>query len=503
MTSTLIERPARNRGVPHTVPTCLRLDPGSSVPRYRQIYEAVRTAIVCGHLAPGTRLPASRALADDLGVSRITVLGAYDELEADGLISGRAGAGTVVLRRVGEPNRSTPSIAPNTLRAYKPVRSAENGPRTFALGLGALDLFPTVVWGRLAARRWRDASVSALHVDRGAGHRQLRQEIATHLLLTRGVPCTADHIVVTTGVRHAVELAVRVLVGDDGKVVLEDPAERSHRAAVASLGERVVNVPVDGQGLDVCTARCAISEARLFLVTPRGQSVLGVRMSASRRRALLDQAAATGAWIVEIDDGAELRAERLKELSLSAERHAAARRVIHVGSFATTLLPSLCIGYAVVPPELTEAFVAARNATDCGPSTIEQAVLADFMREGHFARHVRRTRAALAQRRHAFAQLANDELRGFIRIDPAPTVCHVVAWLPSDTCDAAVALAGARRDVEVVALSSVRVHPTANDGPALLLGYAAFGPEQTRRALVRLADALRECAGRGAARFGT
>jgi GntR family transcriptional regulator / MocR family aminotransferase len=486
------------RDGPRTAPMFLRLDDESRVPRYRQIYVALRDAITSGLLAPGTRLPASRALADDLGVSRITVLGAYDDLAADGLIAGRAGAGTVVLRPVAPMDRSPSSIR-STVARQQPTPVRNTGPRIFTPGLGPIDLFPAAAWARLTARHWRTLSAALLCADRGPGHQPLRESLATHLLMTRGVPCSAKQIVVTTSAQHAISITVRVLVGERERIVVEDPTDSSHRAAFASLGERVVPVHVDDQGLDVQSARRIVSAARLIAVTPRSQGVLGTRMSAPRRRALLDWAAAMDAWIVESDEGAELRTERFGEPSLASERHPAARRVIHVGSFATTLFPSLRIGYAVVPMELADAFAEARDSLDGMPSGVEQAVLAAFIREGHLARYVRRASAAVAQRRRALVQLATQELRGVLRIDPATTVSHAVAWLSAGQCDVTVAEAASRRALGAVALSSVRVHATTEDRPALLLGYAPFDQEHTQRGLAQLGNALGECARRGVA----
>ena len=489
MTSTMLDKSVTRPTVPRTLPMLLTLDGASRVPRYRQIYHALRRAIVGGRLPSGARLPATRTLAEDLGVSRITVLGAYDELAADGLITARAGAGTVVSAHA----RHVAAVAPLSVHAAASPRPAQPGDRLvcpFAPGLCALDAFPAATWARLVARRWRAAPRDFLLPDEGPGHAALRRAIAQYVLVTRAVSCTADHVIVTAGARQAIDLAARVLLDPGDVVLVEDPGDPTDRVALASIGARVVSVPVDAEGFDV-TAAQRVTDGRLALVTPSHQTALGVALSERRRVALLEWAADAEAWIVESDTA--LPVDACNPPSLRSIDHPGTQRVIHVGSFDATLVPALRIGYAIVRPGLVDAFVDARRPSEQSPSIADQSVLAEFIADGQLARHVRRTRTLASERRRTLLQLASRELRGLVRFAPTRTGLHLVGWLPPGVSDARVAREAARRGIRVGALSAHRTCPTSADPQAVLLGYAPFVAEEMRCALERLAEVIRAC----------
>lgn len=513
-----IEPLASPRSGARSVPMVLPLDGDSDVPRFRQVYLALREAILGGVLGPGARLPSSRALADDLGVSRTTILGAYDELAAEGLVVARSGAGTVVAPNVaGAPGAE--SARPGGPSGASPIRHAshaeaaaasavalsarttrlivtagnqlEYSTRSFALAVPALDAFPVATWGRLAARRWRSTPRELLRPDEGPGFAPLRRAIAEHVLLARGLRCAPEQVIVTAGALQAIDIIARVVINPGDAVWFEDPGYRPARAVFEATGATIVSVPVDEDGIDVAAGRRKASDARLAFVTPAHQVPRGATMSQRRRVALLDWAHETGAWIVEDDYAGQFRYDGQQVPALRALQHPGARRVIHVGSFADTLFPALRIGYAVVPPELQDAFVVVRLGVDRQSPTAEQAVLADFIAGGHFARHVRRVRALYAQRQRTLVQLASRELGDLLRLQPSPAGLHLVGALQPGVSDTRVASEADARGVVVLPLSTTSDRPTSGPFESLALGYAPFSGAEMRSGLARLGQALR------------
>ncbi|HTE45790.1 MAG TPA: PLP-dependent aminotransferase family protein [Gemmatimonadaceae bacterium] len=521
MTTPPIDRSATSRRGPRTVPLLIPLDPDDAVPQYRQIYNALRRAILEGTLRAAARLPASRVLADDLGVSRTTVLGAYAELAAEGLIVARSGAGTVVGGVRATEQQRSPAGADGsvsgprldrasdqpvgragsrvlseraTLRMAKAADVVAYPTRSFALAVPALDVFPVSTWSRLAGRRWRATPYDLMRPDDGQGYAPLRRAIAEHVLLARGVHCTPDQVVVVSGALQAIDIISRLLLDAGDEIWFEEPGYRSARGLFDAASARIVSVPVDDQGLDVAFARRVASDARVAFVTPAHQAPLGVTMSIRRRLALLDWAVECDGWIIEDDYAGQFRYDRSLVPAMRALAHPGARRVLHLGSFTETLFPALRIGYVVLPAELLEPFVIARRSVDRQSPTADQAVLADFIDAGHFARHIRRMRMLYAERQQAFIRLAARELGSLLRIEPMPAGMHLIGWLPPGVCDACVAREAGRRGVEVVPLSASREEADAAAPQGLLLGYAPFSATVVREALMRLAEVIHRVA---------
>lgn len=486
------------------------------VPMHRQIYRALRAGILERRLPGGMRLPSTRALASDLAVSRTTVLGAYDQLAAEGFITSNAGGGSRILgvvpvplsrksagRRAPTSGRSHPRIGDDisTLAAgmfaayggsFDAGFSTTDAPRRacvpFAPGIPALDAFPTTTWALLTARCWRRNPTELLLPDDGPGYRPLREAIAEYAFMARAVRCTADQVIITAGAQQGIELTARLLLNPGDGVWMEEPGLPPIRAAFASVGARLLPVPVDGEGLDVARGRAAAPRARLAFVTPSFQAPLGVVMSLTRRLALLDWAVEARSWIVEDDYNGEFRYDGRPQASLQGLEHAGSERVILLGTFSKTLFPALRLGYAIVPPHLADAFSLARLTMDRHSPVVEQAVLADFIAQGHFARHIRRMRALYAKRQREFLSLARTALGDLLRVDPTPAGMRLVGWLPRGISDSRVAALAARRGIEVVPMSRLRVTPSTDGG--LLLGYAPFSASETRRGLRVLADAI-------------
>jgi GntR family transcriptional regulator/MocR family aminotransferase len=481
----------------------LLLDYNAAIPLHRQLYEGLRGAILSGRLSAGTRLPATRLLARELQVSRNTVLNAFEQLLAEGYVEGQMGSGTYVshvlpddlLRVQPQPAAQLPVPANRrlsrrgSLLASTPVTiSRDQGlPRAFRPGLPAFDSFPFDIWTRLVARHWRRPPPELLSYGEPAGYQPLREAIAAYLRAARGVQCTTEQVIVVAGSQQGLDLAARVLLDPGDQAWIEDPGYVGARGALRSAGAQLVPVPLDAEGLRVAVGveRCA--NARLAYVTPSHQFPLGVTMSLSRRLALLDWARRAGAWLLEDDYDSEYRytgrpLPALQGLDTDG-------RTIYLGTFSKVLFPSLRLGYLVVPADLADAFIAARALADRHPPSLEQAALADFIVEGHFARHIRRTRALYAERRLALLEAAQRQLAGLLELHPAEAGMHLVGWLPEDLDDAAAAQRASRAGVDAPALSSYALETVSRGG--LLLGYAAVDEGEIRQGIQRLGAALR------------
>jgi GntR family transcriptional regulator/MocR family aminotransferase len=479
----------------------IRLDPRARGGLQQQIYAGVRRAILDGAVAPGTRLPSSRAVAEDLRVSRTTAVLALEQLLAEGYLTARRGSGTFVARdlpddlpqgRVSRPARS-PKHPPLSRRgsalATTPTGAQRLGgpPRPFRIGTPGLDLFPVGLWAQLANRRLRSVTSAQLDYGEPAGLPVLREAIAAHVQTARGTQCDTDQVVVVAGAQQGLDLVCRLLLDPGDRVWMEDPGYPGARSALVGAGARVLPVRVDGEGLDVQAGVRGAGDARMVYVTPSHQYPLGVLMSLPRRLALLAWASRARAWVVEDDYDSEFRYGArpipcLHGLDVDG-------RVIYVGSFSKTLFPALRLGFVIVPSDLAGRLVAARAAADQHPPMIDQTVLADFIAEGHFARHLRRMRAAYRERLEAVAAAVTRYCHGALRLRAVQTGLHVVADLVDQVEAVRVSREAATRGVEVTPLSAYFARPErAPNG--LVLGFAAARPETASRAMERVAAAI-------------
>ncbi len=503
------------RRVADAAPLHVPLDFAARDPLHRQIYEGVRSGILAGRFAAGMRLPSTRVLASELGVARNTVVFAFDQLCAEGYLIARRGGGTrvratmpdslisvTVARRAPRAERS--GVA-RISRASPPLperwtqvlaRDPELGmshdvmSMPFTLGMPAVDVFPSALWARITARRWRKGAVFLGHAAT-AGDEALRNAIAAYVTSARGVRCTPDQILIVSGAQQALDLAARVLVEPGDDVWMEDPGYAGARAALAGAGARVTPVPVDDEGMNIALAEHRAPGARLAYVTPSHQFPLGTVMSASRRLALLTWAHRVGGWVLEDDYDSEFRysGRPIPCLQGLDMERGGSGRVLYVGTFSKTLAPALRLGYIIVPDELVDAFCAARAIAGGHSSTLDQGVLGDFIGEGHYVRHVRRVRALCGERQQALLAAAAIELGDAMRLVPDAAGLHMVGWLPPHESDRTATAAAAREGVDVTPLSRYATVPS-NRG-ALLLGYAAFDESEIRDGVRKLARALR------------
>jgi GntR family transcriptional regulator/MocR family aminotransferase len=485
-------------------------------PLNRQVYAGLREAILAGRLKAGARLPSTRTLAHELGVSRNTVLLAFDQLLAEGYVESRRGSGTRVSRRLPDDMVRVPggplhvpgpprswyggSRAPETVpgRALsrrgallstlpRRVSLMSGPPRAFSLGVPALDALPLEQWSRIQARRWRRAGASLLDYADAAGYAPLRAAIAAHLRAARGVRCDAEQVVVVNGAQQALDLAARVLLDPGDAAWVEDPGYHGARHAFLAAGARLVAVPVDAEGLRVDEGMRRAPDARLVHVTPAHQFPMGAALSLPRRLALIRWARHAGAWIVEDDYDSEFRYASRPLAALQALDDEG--RVVYVGTFSKVLFPGLRLGYLVAPPDVVDAVVAARRATDWHGPVLLQAVLTDFLEQGHFDAHVRHMRELYRSRQEALLEAARAELGGLLELPPADAGFHLVGRLPAGVADRKAAERAAAAGVDTVPLSFFATDPLARGG--LVLGYAAVDAEAAREGIRALATALR------------
>lgn len=478
---------------------------------HEQIYRELRRAIVARILRPETRIASSRALAEDLGVSRTTTQLALDKLQAEGYLVARHGSGTYVATALpddalqvepassqarGKPlahgaapqeQASALSRRGAALATGSPAARRVAGPaRAFRIGVPALELFPIELWSQLSRRRVAAMTVRDLDYGQAPGLPALREAIAEHVGAARGARCEADQVYIVGGAQRGLDFLCRVLLDAGAEAAVEEPGFPGAWSALAAAGARIVSVPVDDEGASV-EALASAPGVRLAYVTPSHQFPSGVPMSLARRRALLAWAARSGAWIIEDDYDCEFRfgAQPVPCLQgLDAAGH-----VIYVGTFSKSLYPALRLGFVIAPPDLHDRLVAARRAlADPQPPFLEQAIVAAFIAEGHFARHLRRMRAVYAERLGALMEAAARYGSGALAVRPARTGLHAVADVIG--ADATRVFSQAmQRGVEVMPLSAYSRDPAHCDN-ALVLGFGAVPPAGIEAGMQGLAEAI-------------
>jgi GntR family transcriptional regulator / MocR family aminotransferase len=489
---------------PHdTEAVVVAIDRGSSKPIYRQIYDGYREAILAGRLRPGERLPSTRSLALELATSRLPVLEAFDQLLAEGYCESRVGAGTFVASSLPDepkqdPGAKGPRPGPRRLARGPASRLRRASPwlvhtAPFALGGTAVEAFPTDVWARLVAHHTRRPDRAALRYGNVMGYPPFREAIADYVRAARAVRCSAAQIMIVAGSQQALELVARALVDPGDPVWLEEPGYWGARDVFAMARARAVPVPVDAEGLDVAAGAVLSPRARAVYVTPSHQFPLGVTMSASRRLQLLDWARRSGAWIVEDDYNSEYRYESQPVGALQGlDRDS---RVLYIGTFSKVLAPALRVGYLILPEDLVERFRLVRWAMDICPPILYQQALANFLAEGHFARHLRRTRELYRERRETLLTALRAEIAAGLplEIHGEHAGMHVVVTLPAGISDVEVSQRAAGEGLAAMPLSNCYFGRRKRAG--LLLGYGGTLAEQLPDAVSRLRRAIEPALG--------
>jgi GntR family transcriptional regulator/MocR family aminotransferase len=491
---------ARDRPYQALASVLVRLDPRGPAPLYHQIFDGIRARILAGELARGAQLPSSRQLAAELGVARTTVLQAFDALAAEGYLVTHAAASTRVApelpddlelgARTGAAARRPRPVRLSAFARALPTVSAGAprlgpAPRAFRPGVPALDLFPIATWARLAARCHARAGTALLEGADRAGLPALRAAIAAHVSAARGVRCEPGQVFVTGGTQLAFDEILRLVVDPGDAVWVEDPCYLGARRAVIGAGGRPVPVPVDADGLDVTAGIARAPAARAVVLAPSHHYPLGVTLALPRRMALLAWARRARAIVIEDDYDSEFRHAGRPLTALAGLDDAG--RTVYVGTFSKSMFPGLRIGFLVAPPALVD--VVARARPGAPASVLDQAALAAFLADGHFARHLRRMRVAYRERGEALVAALTAECGG--ALDPRPSATGMQLWAAARG-DRALRDAAARHGVEVAAVSDYYAGRARETG--LVFGFGGVPPTALRAGARQLARAI-EAAG--------
>jgi GntR family transcriptional regulator / MocR family aminotransferase len=473
----------------------ITLPPRGSGAVMRVLHRELRAAILDGRLKPGLRLPSTRILAESWGVSRNTVMGAYDLLLSEGYLFARHGAGTYVAEALPvradraavteepgkEPDRRLSefwqSPPPYLMKSWTSTSSSH---MLFRLGVPDTASFPYHIWRRLLARSLRSlAKVPAAYVE-AEGRPRLREAIANHVSFARAVACNCDDVVVTAGTQQAFDLLAKILVTPGRTTVaLEDPGYGPLRGAFMAFGAKIAPVPCDSDGLIVDRIP---ANARVICVTPSHQFPLGVAMSMRRRAELLEFARVNGAVVIEDDYDGEFRfgttpRDALQTLDRSGS-------VFYVGTFSKSLFPGIRLGFVVAPPWAKRALTAAKQITDWHQPVLEQDALAAFISEGHMARHVRKMRKLYAERRELMMSGLQAHFSPWLEPIPASGGMHLTALARESLDYDAIAHSARQRNMDVRSLRTLSANRDGQVG--LVFGYGATAPEAITEGLIQL-----------------
>ena len=474
-------------------------------PIYRQIHSILCQAILDGRVASGVPLPSSRSLAKQIGVSRTSVVEAFDLLTAEGYVESRQGSGTFVadledLELIAPPIQPVETTGwSGKIRQKERVdllaeigRSAKDNAtdlRPFAAGRCTLDARTRDAWRRVAAPHYRSLGEAHLGYSSPQGSERLREQIAAYIAASRSVVCDPSQIVIVSGTQQAIDIVIRTLLTPESRVWIEDPSYPSTSAALDARGVESVPIPIDKNGLMVKAGKSLAPDAECVFVTPSHQFLTGAVMSMPRRLELLRWAEKAGAWIVEDDYDSEYRYAGRPIAALKGLDSCGS--VIYVGTFSKVLFPGLRLGYLVAPPALVDAFSGCRALLDRHPSTIQQEILADFLAEGHFLSHIRRTRSLYKEALDVTIDGLNQALYGHLRIRKPDAGMQLVVDLPHDVSDVDVCQALRKNGVVARPLSPL-FRTEEHRRPGIVLGFTGYPLVELTRVARRAGDVMKE-----------
>lgn len=487
-----------NRNLPNThYLSLVTLNPHSSIPLYRQIYQALRDAIQNGRLAPNTKLPSTRDLATLWGVSRNTLRNAFDQLIAEEYLEAVVGRGTFVMPQAIRPStHHSPSTSPRVRplseigKALEPFgkslhSSAAKG-SAFSLGVPDVTAFPHKVWQRIlnrCQRRMASRSETAVYVN---GIWRLRQAIASYLVSARGLRCTPEQVDIVPGSISGMYLVALSLLNRGDTVWMENPGYINANGLLRYRGAKVIPISVDEAGLNVADGVAQAPDARLAYVTPSHQYPLGVTMSLNRRNQLLDWAAQNYAWILEDDYDSEFRYDGPPISALQGLDND--QRVIYCGTFSKIMMPSLRLGYVVLPPDLVDVYTGVKMPLALYSAVLIQEAVAEFMLEGHFVRHIRQMRKHYEARRDALVKSIERHLAGAVTLGPTNCGIHLVGYLADGLEETAVLHKAHQLGMALTPLSTQYFGGQPKSG--LIFGFANVPPEEIEPYIAKLAAAL-------------
>ena len=466
-------------------------------PLFRQVYTGLRQAILTGTFRAGDRLPSTRDLAEQLGISRTVVVLAYDQLLAEGFVVGKTGSGTYVPEGVTGPRSSRADKSAQVRLSRFGGFAAATGPAVifprkppsvlrydFAYGRSDVECFPLEQWRRMLQRRARKMSISDLDYGPAQGTEALRAAISAHLRRSRAVACDPSQVIVVNGSQQALDLVARVLIEPGDRVVIEDPSYQGAKEVLRAAGARLHAIAVDSDGLN---PEALPDSARIAFVTPSHQFPTGAILPLARRQALLQWAKRRNAVVVEDDYDGEFRydgkpLESLQGLDTEG-------RVLYIGTFSRTIFSALRIGYLIVPKSLIAAFTAAKWLCDRHTPTLEQQTLAEFIESGMYERHLRRVRRKNAAARAALLQAVQRYLGDRVDVTGDGAGAHIVVWpRKRSVMEDSIVAAAAERGVGIYGVAPYFLKRPSR--PGFLLGYSRMREAEIREGVRRLASLL-------------
>ncbi len=454
----------------------LKIDRQTGVPIYRQIYERFRDAVHSGSLQAGDQIPSSRSLASELGVARGTVEEAYSLLSAEGYLMRNGKRGSKISTHLPalptlRKSRASENIAEANDQQLSPASLSP-----FQLGVPALDLFPRKIWSRITTSQSRRFSAAEMTYPDPLGFWPLREAIAQYLALSRGIQCSPNNVVVTDGYQGALDLISNLILRSGDKVWLEDPGYYRAQQLIGNSSAHVVPVPTDASGLCVQVGISRAPDAKLAIVTP----------SHSRRMELLAWANDQGSWILEDDyDGEFHYSGKLLPALKSLDTQ---NNILYSGSFSKTLFPSLRLGYLVVTDKILHEVEHAMDLRNSGVATLQQAVTAQFMSEGHFTRHLKRMRTIYAQRRNALAEALRNVFPDLLNISLQGGGMNIIAALPETIRDVELVERAAQKGIQLQALSANSLMSQGQN--ALIFGFTNVPENEAYRLCIQLKEAI-------------
>ncbi len=486
----------------------LFLDPQSNIALFRQLEGQLRESIWCGVLKPGERLPSTRVLAAQLSVGRNTVINAYEQLTAEGFLVTKKGDGTRVTQDF-EKRKKLPrgkskkkrehskkknhetqlsTRYENHAALYRQSRIKYPSPRPFRAQLPDVSAFPSKVWAQLSNRRLRSDASNWLSQAPSQGYEPLREAIAGYLGAARGIITSQQHISVTAGAQQGIELLGKMLINPGDIVVFEDPGYTPAMTVFEMMGATVISIPIDESGLDVKQLLSLKENIKIIYTTPASHFPLSVSLSQARRKTLIEWAQANNCLIIEDDYNGEYRYSGRPAATLYEQCNS--NHVIYMGSFSKLLFPGLRLGFLVTPEQFVKPLNKLRWLLDRHSPVLEQAVLTDFINEGHFSRHLRKMRTLYFRRQTFFLTIANEHLSDMMTVPSLEGGLHLIGWLKEETSESDLLNAAEDAGIELTPTSLYQRLPIKQ--ASVLIGYAPYSEEQLYESVLALKQAYKK-----------